>query len=198
VPRADLPLTTPKSRRRRIELLAAAQTTFERLGYFDTRVADIAAAAGVSHGTFYTHFKSKDDVLHTLVETLADDLFDAATTTVEVARTPLAALEQSIRTFMHAYRDRAAMIRVLDQALAGSDEFLRQRQQIRIRFQVRLEEVLRSRISLDPALTAIALGGMVEDFARGCYVLGLPADEEAAIATLTAIWARAIGLPEAV
>jgi hypothetical protein len=37
---------------------------------------------------------------------------------------------------------------------------------------------------------------MVDDFARGCYILNQLVDEGAAIDTLTRIWARAIGLPE--
>ena len=37
---------------------------------------------------------------------------------------------------------------------------------------------------------------MVEDFARGCYILHQLVEEEQAIDTLAVIWARAIGLPQ--
>lgn len=141
--RADVPKNTPKSKRRRAELLAAAQLVFEREGYFDTRVADIAAAAGVSHGTFYTYFDSKDDVLHTLIDGVSDELFAAASAPSDGASSPLAVLEHGIRTFMHVYRDRADMLRVLDQATASSEEFLAIRTGIRNRFRDRVERVLR-------------------------------------------------------
>jgi AcrR family transcriptional regulator len=205
VARADLPLSTPKSRRRREELLVAARETFERLGYFETRVADIAETAKVAHGTFYNYFDSKDHVLRELVDVLADDLFTASAAGIRRHRTPMATLRATIRSLLHAYRDGAGMIRILEQATASSDEFLRIRLEIRERFGQRLEAELRKHLvtsptpvrRLDPTAAAYALGGMVEDFARGRYVLGVLVDEKQAIDTLTLIWARAIGLPEA-
>ena len=204
--RNDLPRTTPKSIRRKEELLEAAKSTFIELGYFETRAADIAKAAGVSHGTFYTHFDSKDDALRVLIDRLAHDLFEASAETNE-SSSAFNALETTIRTFMHAYRDRADMIRILEQATASSPEFLDMRLQIRNRFSTRLESILRTHLErdepravqpkqhLDPTIAAYALGGMVEDFARGCYVLGVLVKEDEAIANLTLIWARAVGLP---
>ncbi len=193
--RADVPKNTPKSKRRRAELLTAAQLVFEREGYFDTRVADIAAAAGVSHGTFYTYFDSKDDVLHVLIDGVSDELFAAASAPPDGPAAALDVLEHSIRTFMHVYRDRADILRVLDQATASSEAFLAIRTGIRNRFRQRVERVLRSHdVGLDPVHGAYALGGMIEDFARGAYQFGLDVDEDVAIATLTLIWARAVGM----
>jgi AcrR family transcriptional regulator len=47
----------------RERLLHAAAEVFARRGYDGTRVADIAAAAGVSNGALYAHFGSKADLL---------------------------------------------------------------------------------------------------------------------------------------
>jgi AcrR family transcriptional regulator len=47
----------------RERLLRAAADAFARHGYDGTRVADIAAAAGVSNGALYAHFGSKADLL---------------------------------------------------------------------------------------------------------------------------------------
>lgn len=105
---------------------------------------------------------------------------------------------------MHAYRDRAGMIRILEQATASSDEFLRARLEIRKRFSARIEQALRTQMGrhgsvgpnasdrLDPTIGAYALGGMVEDFARGCDILHQLVEEEEAIDTLAVIWARAV------
>jgi AcrR family transcriptional regulator len=41
----------------------AAMTIFRRDGFSAARVDDVARAAGVSHGTFYFHFATKDEVL---------------------------------------------------------------------------------------------------------------------------------------
>ena len=47
----------------RDRLLRAAADVFAERGYDGTRVADIAAAAGVSNGALYAHFASKADLL---------------------------------------------------------------------------------------------------------------------------------------
>jgi AcrR family transcriptional regulator len=47
----------------RDRLLLAAAEVFAERGYDGTRVADIAAAAGVSNGALYAHFASKADLL---------------------------------------------------------------------------------------------------------------------------------------
>lgn len=47
----------------RERLLHAAAEVFAQRGYEGTRVADIAAAAGVSNGALYAHFGSKADLL---------------------------------------------------------------------------------------------------------------------------------------
>ncbi|GII30473.1 TetR/AcrR family transcriptional regulator [Planotetraspora mira] len=47
----------------RDRLLRAAADVFAQRGYDGTRVADIAAAAGVSNGALYAHFGSKGELL---------------------------------------------------------------------------------------------------------------------------------------
>ena len=50
------------------EILAAALKIFARKGLTDTRIADIAAATGMSQGLVYRYFAGKDEVFATLVE----------------------------------------------------------------------------------------------------------------------------------
>ncbi|WP_433440762.1 TetR family transcriptional regulator [Nonomuraea sp. CA-141351] len=52
----------------RERLLQAAAEVFAQRGYDGTRVADIAAAAGVSNGALYAHFGSKADLLVAALE----------------------------------------------------------------------------------------------------------------------------------
>ena len=65
----------------RERLLQAAAEVFAARGYDGTRVADIAAAAGVSNGAMYAHFSSKADLLVDALRThgprLLADLFAA-------------------------------------------------------------------------------------------------------------------------
>ncbi len=64
------PTTPPRLRTRerqredtRQRIYDAAMDIFRRDGFQVARVDDVAKAAGVSHGTFYFHFATKDDVL---------------------------------------------------------------------------------------------------------------------------------------
>ncbi|MFZ9988114.1 MAG: TetR/AcrR family transcriptional regulator, partial [Candidatus Nanopelagicales bacterium] len=66
---------TDRGRRTRDALVVAARGVFEERGYDGTRMGDIAEAAGVSHGTVYTWFATKDAVLMAVVESLVDGLY---------------------------------------------------------------------------------------------------------------------------
>ena len=65
----------------RERLLLAAADVFAERGYDGTRVADIAAAAGVSNGALYAHFSSKAELLVDALRThgrrLLADMFAA-------------------------------------------------------------------------------------------------------------------------
>jgi len=50
------------SARHRETLLVAASRLFRDKGFDKVGVAEIAAAAGLTHGAFYTHFASKDEL----------------------------------------------------------------------------------------------------------------------------------------
>jgi len=53
---------------RRRALLEAARQLFAAKGFEKTKVSDVAARAGVSQGTVYWYFKSKDDLLMAVFE----------------------------------------------------------------------------------------------------------------------------------
>ncbi len=178
----------------------AARRAFEEGGYVETSVSDIVRIAGGSRASFYSYFTSKDDALGVLVDELTDDLFAAATQPV-VGTTPFEKLTATIRQFMHAYRDRAPVLLILDQATTVNKAFLDVRLAIRARFAASLETTLTERRQrrpdpddLDPLITAIALGGMVEDMARGCYLFEQHIDEGQAVHTLAVLWARGLGV----
>ena len=61
---------TARGRQTRELLLHAARTVFEREGYLHTRVSDICDEAGISHGSFYTYFVSKEEVFQELVDSI--------------------------------------------------------------------------------------------------------------------------------
>ena len=49
-------------------ILTAAERAFGRLGFHDSKMADIAAEAGVAAGTVYNYFKNKDEVFASILQ----------------------------------------------------------------------------------------------------------------------------------
>lgn len=53
---------------RKLEIMNAAQNLFYKKGYINTTTQDIIKATKISRGLLYYHFKSKEDILFTIVE----------------------------------------------------------------------------------------------------------------------------------
>ena len=59
---------------RRKEILDAAVRLFEEKGYDDTAVSDIVKKVGVAQGTFYYHFRSKEEVLDAFLDDIIEEI----------------------------------------------------------------------------------------------------------------------------
>ncbi len=57
-----------KKARTRADLLAAARQVFAARGYHEASIAEITETADVGVGTFYLHFRDKDEIFNTLLE----------------------------------------------------------------------------------------------------------------------------------
>jgi AcrR family transcriptional regulator len=64
-------------RERQAQILDAARQVFAEQGFHATRMSDIAHAAGVSQGTLYHYFRSKDDLFMGLLFPWAERLAEA-------------------------------------------------------------------------------------------------------------------------
>ena len=58
----------------RFDLIQAAERVISSKGYHQTRIADIATEADVGLGTFYLHFKTKNEIFIELIEHGAAEL----------------------------------------------------------------------------------------------------------------------------
>ena len=64
---------TARGARTRSTLVKAARSLFEKRGYLDTSVGDIAGRARVAHGTFYTYFNSKEEMFAEVADHFVQD-----------------------------------------------------------------------------------------------------------------------------
>lgn len=59
---------------RRTEIIDIAEELFLKSGYNETAVSDIVKRVGVSQGTFYYYFKSKEDIFNAIIERYINDI----------------------------------------------------------------------------------------------------------------------------
>src|SRR3954469_13700754 len=67
----------PRSRKgvqTRARLVDAAKQIFEEHGFLEARISDIAERAGLSHGSFYHYFDSKEQVFREVAEEVLNRL----------------------------------------------------------------------------------------------------------------------------
>jgi AcrR family transcriptional regulator len=103
-------------------LLASGRDVFITRGYHNTRVDDLVAAAGISHGAFYRYFRNKEELARTLT---ARALRAVGTTLLEIPDVVVGAesavkgtLRRWLRRYHAAQASEAAMMRVwVDAAL---------------------------------------------------------------------------------
>ncbi|MFM9049591.1 MAG: TetR/AcrR family transcriptional regulator [Actinomycetota bacterium] len=190
---------TDRGRRTRDALVASARGVFEERGYDGTRMGDLAEAAGVSHGTVYTWFSTKEAVLMAVVDSLVGELY--ASLSAPDDANPVSRIERANRSYLDAYRANARLLEVVEQAATTDEAFrsvltgLRKAHVDRVAATLRhLQDEGMAHTDLDAHAAAAALCAMVEGFARHWFGRGETHDEDIAVATLTALWAGSLGL----
>lgn len=86
-----------RSRQKRDALLAAAARLFEERGYEATTADDIAAAAAVSIGTFYSYFRNKRQVFLTLYADCLKQLLELRIDALDFSSDPRQAIRETVR-----------------------------------------------------------------------------------------------------
>ena len=109
--------------RTRTDLLAAARHVFAARGYHDASIAEITQLADVGVGTFYLHFRDKDEAFHTLLEEGFREMREQITNTLQQGQ-HRPTIPLVVRTiFRHAYEKRD----LFQIALTGGGLFTRTR-----------------------------------------------------------------------
>jgi AcrR family transcriptional regulator len=198
---------SPKGERTRARLVDAAKAVFEDLGFLESRIADIADRAGMSHGSFYHYFDSKEQVFREVAEGQEDLLTapDGDLDAVEPApSTEFERILHANRRYLRRYQANGKIMGVIEEvsrydAQVNEARIRRQRHfsdraEVSIR---RLQADGRADPTVDPAIAAVALGSMIGRFAELWLVEDWAAfDFDRAADQVTRLWANAIGLDD--
>ncbi|HEX4432235.1 MAG TPA: TetR/AcrR family transcriptional regulator [Frankiaceae bacterium] len=199
----------PRSRKgaaTRLRLLNAAKVVFERDGFLDARIVDIAETAQLAPGSFYHYFDAKEQIFREVAQAQEERLTAPADDGPEPLSphdSPWERIRRANRRYLERYRDEAALMGVIEQVsrydepvnaarMATMKHFVERAERAVLRLQT--EGLVDKR--LNPAIAADALGAMVARFAELWLVQAYREyDFDEAVEQLTILWGNALGLP---
>lgn len=211
VPKGQVRATTaannpPRSRRgeeTRAKLVRAAKATFEKDGFLDARISDIAKRAKLSYGAFYHYFDSKDQVFREVAEAQEERL-TAPPDDGEGpgGESPFERIREANRRYLERYRSEARIMGVIEQVSRYDPHVNAARMASQKHFAERSERSIRrlqgqglADARVNPAIAADALGSMIGRLAELWLTQGYREyDFDEAVDQLSLLWANAIGL----
>jgi AcrR family transcriptional regulator len=192
-----------KARQTRAKLLEAAFEQFSETGYRATKPADISARAGMSVGTFYQYFRSRSDVMTTLVSDAVRGTLDLPPWRLDRGR---GGVRELLRDYVAGYEATAPFQGVWEEATHVDDvpaavrrdlsRFMTERLEREFRRARRVGELDRE---LDPALLARALAAMVDRYCYLTYVFDppdVPVPIEDSLDVLEHVWCSSLGVDD--
>jgi AcrR family transcriptional regulator len=94
-----------RTEERRKQIMNAALACFARKGYHNTTMDDIVAESGLSKGTLYWYFKSKDDLFLSLVKSFFLDMRQDFENMLEQPTTPSGKLRAMAQGFVQFFQE---------------------------------------------------------------------------------------------
>jgi AcrR family transcriptional regulator len=196
----------PRTRRgaeTREALVKAARQVFERDGFLDAKIADIAKAAGTATGSFYTYFSGKQEVFSAVMDDVSEEMLHPRMGDEGAEDDVVAGIERANRGYLDAYRRNAGLMALLEQVSTINEDFreLRRRRNSAFikrnaRSIERLQAAGRADPDLDPMIAARGLTGMVSRLAYQAFILNERMPFEKLVVTSTRLWVNALQITD--
>jgi AcrR family transcriptional regulator len=196
---------TARGARTRTALVDAARRVFERDGFLTARVTDIADAAGVAHGSFYTYFPDKKAILAAVLAELQEEMLHPQLSRAALEDDPAGTIHDANRAYLESYRRNAGLMSLLEDMAAIDEDFLQLRRERTEAFVARNARAIRrlqkqrlADAELDPEIAALAISSMVSRTAYAAFVWGRnrgATDFDAVLRTVTRLWLNALRIP---
>ncbi|MFF4414248.1 TetR/AcrR family transcriptional regulator [Streptosporangium sp. NPDC001559] len=175
-------------------LLEAARRLFAERGFLNTKITDIAAAAGRSAGSFYEHFADREELLGALLaemEASADREVARAGHPREHDLTDRDQLREHLRIAWSVFREHRAVMVALFQSRVGAgpgdgrawDDLTSETAVFRHHLEYLRERG--HRLPGDPELVAAAMGAMLGMLGYSMLTRAEPVGDDTVVDTLT-------------
>ncbi len=116
-----------RAEERKNEILDTADRLFALKGYDNTSTNDILEMVGIARGALYHHFKSKEEIMDSLIERYISRVLEAAKTAA--AERSLPAKERIIQTIMALNIQRAGGTEIIRQAHRPQNALMHEKMQ---------------------------------------------------------------------
>jgi AcrR family transcriptional regulator len=188
--------------------MEAAKAVFEEDGFLEARVSDIAERAGLSHGSFYHYFDSKEEVFREVAASveaqLSAPLGDVILEPGSKA-SPQDRIREALRRHLESYRSDARFIGVIEQMARYDKQVNAARMNRQKKYATRVAESIRNLQrhgladpDLDPRIAAAVIGAMTSRFPEMWLVQGaVRCTFDQAVDQLARAIINALGLNEA-
>jgi AcrR family transcriptional regulator len=183
-------ITAPTDQRR-LKIVESALSVFSRKGFYDSRVEDVCAAAGISRATFYRYFDGKDEVFDALIEMMSAEVL--ATAEHLGAVTPD---DQGRATISNWIRD---LVEITERWGTVVDEVVRPQENASdarsraVLLTARFADILAARFTdggvegIDPQMAALAIIAMTERMAHQIRTWNIEIDRQQVIDSLATL-----------
>ena len=196
----------PRSRkgaRTRARLLEAAKAIFEEDGFHDARISDISERAGLSHGSFYHYFDSKDEIFREVAMAVDEKLSAPVGRVIldpESHATPRQRIREAIRQHLESYREEARIMGVIEQMSRYDAQLNAARFERHQHYNKQVSDSIRqlqrhglADQTLDPVLAAAVVGSMTSRFPELWLVQGfVDCSFDQGVEHLTAVFLNAL------
>lgn len=179
----------PRGLKTRQRLLDAGSAILPQRGYHETRVDDIVASAGVSHGSFYRYFGNKDELFQVLAEAAAVTMVDLVSDFPEADDT--AAVHAWLQGWFSTYRQNGGIISAWQEIGQDDPKLTEFSLDIAIVVLDRLRRIIHQRGFGDSAVDALVLLSAIERVPYSVLVLEY-LDEPSAVEASTVIVQRGL------
>jgi AcrR family transcriptional regulator len=195
--------TTRRGRDTQSRLLAAAHELFETTPFHETRIVDITKRAGISAGSFYTYFDSKEALFRVVAQHVLKAMYAAPRRDPDnTDYDPVRDIAYASRRYFQTCLEHRMIAQSIEQLRSTDPQVGRSRRDTLLRgvkrtarWVQRLQDQGVCRPDVDPWYTALALQAMNVSVAYDQLVHRDEPDEiEALVAAVTPIWAHAVGL----
>ncbi len=131
----------------RQRLMNAACELFTSKGFVESTISEITSKAGVGKGTFYTYFRSKEELVEAIIDEGMEELLeDIHVSMNEATKSGSTTFRAFIRSNLEFFSNNQAILKFFNKEMASYSKLQQKIYQIRDRYMLEMRNILEKEI----------------------------------------------------